>query len=292
MNPLYLLLFSFCFFQTHSLVAHAQNNSCGFGRMEVVGPNEACLNDGVDLIVDADSTNFNYRWFSDSTALDTISDSTSAYIQVISDTTIYLKAYKNDSCESTFITWKIKCEKEKPTACFSYCAEGDLTYQFYDLSQTATSWRWEFGRIGTGFKIKNPFLTFSQEGFWTIYSYVSNICGSDIFETEIFVYEDSIGLCDTPKTFLSNKEKEYGIYPIIQLFPNPSTSIVSINVSDARDAERLELYNATGQKVYSEKLVNNNSQLMVDQYPNGMYQLKIFSSDNSLIGRGKIVVAK
>jgi PKD repeat protein len=292
MNPLYLLLFSFSLFLNQNLVTHAQNNSCGFGRIEVVGPNEACSNGGVDLIVDADSTNFNYRWFSDSTALDKISDTTYAFIQVISDTTIYLKAYKNDTCESAIVSWKIKCVKEKPTACFSYCSEGNLRSQFYDLSRNSNYWRWNFGDRGEDSYIQNPNYAFGQEGKAIIFFICGNVCGSDSIKTEIMVEDIFKRPCDTPKTFLSNKEKEYGIDPIIKLFPNPSTSIVTVNVTDAKDAERLELYNATGQKVYSEKLVNNNSQLMVDQYPNGMYQLKIFSSDNSLIGRGKIVVVK
>ncbi|GGG59242.1 hypothetical protein GCM10010976_32490 [Bizionia arctica] len=71
---------------------------------------------------------------------------------------------------------------------------------------------------------------------------------------------------------------EYSIDEGIQLYPNPASSNKPSVISSKYPIDKIDIYNTTGQLVYSTKNVNNNKYSLITQdLPTGVYILKIHS---------------
>jgi Pregnancy-associated plasma protein-A/Secretion system C-terminal sorting domain len=72
----------------------------------------------------------------------------------------------------------------------------------------------------------------------------------------------------------------------LQLYPNPATSLVSVQTSDSLFVPlNLGIYNSMGQKVMSARLTQHLQQINVEQLPTGIYYIKSENSRNRHIAR-------
>ena len=70
----------------------------------------------------------------------------------------------------------------------------------------------------------------------------------------------------------------------IDVFPNPTTGILNINVTDANSS--IELFDVIGNRVYVNTLIKGNNIVDLSSLPNGSYFLKV----NSKIA--KVILSK
>ncbi len=69
------------------------------------------------------------------------------------------------------------------------------------------------------------------------------------------------------------------VFPKIDIYPNPSSGIV--NISSFENIDNIEIYDVLGKLIYnSDDIVNNFLKLDISDYPDGLYLIKIKSSDN------------
>ena len=71
------------------------------------------------------------------------------------------------------------------------------------------------------------------------------------------------------------------------VYPNPGKDVLNIEVRDA--ADRVEVYDLTGRKVFENKIFGNQIAINTEAWPSGMYFWKIYSTSGStaLIKTGK-----
>ena len=71
------------------------------------------------------------------------------------------------------------------------------------------------------------------------------------------------------------------------VYPNPGKDVLNIEVRDA--ADRVEVYDLTGRKVFENKIFGNQIAINTEAWPSGMYFWKIYSTSGStaLIETGK-----
>lgn len=81
------------------------------------------------------------------------------------------------------------------------------------------------------------------------------------------------------------------VFSNITLSPNPARDIVQLKIGGADEAYSLSLYNLTGQKLWSSKVVTGNNKIVtigLNDFSKGVYLLKI---DKDLASR-TIKIAK
>lgn len=77
------------------------------------------------------------------------------------------------------------------------------------------------------------------------------------------------------------------------IYPNPAEEYVSIDLPIMYNKGTLQAYNMQGQLVKSAAITTGGTQsFSISDMPNGIYQLVVYSSNNKLLGREKLVVAR
>ncbi len=79
------------------------------------------------------------------------------------------------------------------------------------------------------------------------------------------------------------------------LYPNPNNGIFTIqaNSQQLMANGQVEIYNILGEKVYSESNIQNPTfNIDLSSQPNGIYLYRVLNENGSLIGEGKVVIAK
>jgi len=72
---------------------------------------------------------------------------------------------------------------------------------------------------------------------------------------------------------------EFLIETDVTIFPNPTSDILQV---DGNNISRIQVYSVTGQELANSDHTNENSvQLDVSAYPEGMYFLKVFNSNQA-----------
>jgi len=66
-----------------------------------------------------------------------------------------------------------------------------------------------------------------------------------------------------------------GISPNFKIYPNPARDLVNIDIEYFRQEEQLEIFNVLGQKLYESQIVGNFYQLNTNDWPSGIYIVKI-----------------
>ncbi len=74
----------------------------------------------------------------------------------------------------------------------------------------------------------------------------------------------------------------------ITIYPNPNNGILNIQTGTTLENGSIEIYNVLGEKVYSEKIKEQNTQLDISNLSNGIYQARVLSN-NGVIYQSKIV---
>jgi len=66
------------------------------------------------------------------------------------------------------------------------------------------------------------------------------------------------------------------------VYPNPATEIINIEISDMSYKYKAELYDGSGKLVYADNLTGK-SDINISQLPAGVYYLKIFNDHGSVL---------
>ncbi len=88
----------------------------------------------------------------------------------------------------------------------------------------------------------------------------------------------------------------------ISIYPNPSRGVFSLQIVNLQffsSNNEIQIYNMLGEKVYSQIITKeaigiNSVRMTIDlnSQPNGIYIYRVLSTDNSLIGQGKLVIQR
>jgi len=81
--------------------------------------------------------------------------------------------------------------------------------------------------------------------------YGSDSGGNYQEETSMIYYKKGDDVCGTPNYIISNVESN-SIYRDISIFPNPSTGVIQLDISD-NEIDLLQVYDITGKQVYVKK---------------------------------------
>ncbi|MBN2778383.1 MAG: PKD domain-containing protein [Bacteroidales bacterium] len=168
---------------------------------------------------------------------------------------------------------------EEPIADFNYIANGSII-SFTNNSTAADSFVWDFGDETSSTEI-NPVHIFSESGNYTVKLTASSECGTDEFETEIFV--------ETGIQQSNNKT--------ISAFPNPASGniiiesqekISAIKVTDI-SGKIISIFKSDGNKKEMdncEKLEIERKNINISSLKQGIYIVEVIDiNDNTNIFR-------
>jgi PKD repeat protein len=168
--------------------------------------------------------------------------------------------------KSTSFLWK----QHKPTANFTSITNG-LAVNFTDTSTGATSWFWDFGD-GTTSNLQSPTHTYATLGNYTVNLYVENLNKSwDELNRSISL--NTMGLPDNSNAFF-------------QMYPNPSSNIVTVSLSNISSNIKYQIIDYSG-KIVRENSIQNCTDFTFDtsDLAKGLYFIKVNSNENNSIGK-------
>lgn len=145
----------------------------------------------------------------------------------------------------------------------------------------------EFKNVPDGnFLIKVVKPTLNQDS--TVFLTIAKATGDTLYEgLKLCIDSVSIGICAP----LMLKKISTADYPI-KIFPNPSNGNLEMRMANAYDFTNGELfiYNLLGEKIYSQKILNANSQFLNLNLENGIYFLQVKTKDKNYFQ--KVVIEK
>jgi PKD repeat protein len=121
---------------------------------------------------------------------------------------------------------------------------------FTDLSENAYYWNWEFeGAIPETSTEQNPQVTYYNAGTYPV---------------KLTVYSEDSICSDFKRTnnYIVITKSDENLMEGIEVFPNPTTSILNINVPDGKDY-KIEIIGADGKQVYMSQTGNGNGNIDV-----------------------------
>ncbi len=157
-----------------------------------------------------------------------------------------------------FDVWRIDTYDEVDAiANFDYYID-DLTVNFENLSEHATSWEWNID--GTIYIEENPSHTFPSSGIYEVILTVY-VCNGDVQEmtASIAVTSD-----------LSNEKHSLAR---VELYPNPTVSNLTIQTSDNQQKE-IVLMDKHG-KILFKHFMKESSTIDLSNYENGIYLITV-----------------
>ena len=149
-----------------------------------------------------------------------------------------------------------------PVAAFSYSSL-DLTVYFENSSVFSETYFWSFGD-GYYSDLADPWHTYDTTGYYYVYLITINECGTDTACQVIFVNFSAID--------------EQGNV-VFSVYPNPAISQISI--SSQQPATKLSITDMFGRvRDEFENIIAFPLQIDVSAYQEGMYIIRIFTTDN------------
>ncbi len=156
----------------------------------------------------------------------------------------------------------------KPQAGFN--AGGDTSIyvgdsvQFYDGSlYKPTSWHWTFeGGTPETSTEENPIVYYYEEGLFTVELVVENPAGIDTITKNDYIEVGTTGI--DPKEVAS-----------FRVFPNPSNGIIHLQPENMNGADKVSIFNISGEKVREVKINNNNISINMKDLPDGIYLIEM-----------------
>jgi PKD repeat protein len=165
-----------------------------------------------------------------------------------------------------------------PVADFIY-NQNVNTVQFSDSSQNATNWSWNFGDSQSSNQ-QNPSHTYLSGGTYTVILTSTNSCGTDTATAIISIIE----------TGINNLVENSGI----SVFPDPSDGQFTVFVSTPAQELEIDVEDVNGKLLQKNTFMNtlpgSNFPINVNEFENGIYFLRVYSSDFS--AGQKIVIRK
>jgi len=82
--------------------------------------------------------------------------------------------------------------------------------------------------------------------------------------------------------------------PSVNFFPNPASNFLNVNFSNiqAQDVVNINIYNALGQLMYSEKVDPLNEKMDVSFLSNGIYLVQLKDEKNTVFQNKKLIIEK
>ena len=226
-----------------------------------------------------DSTNdYSFEWeYGDGSPVDSVEHGLNTYssigvtsynVRLVSEFSGYSMP---NSCKDTY-----NGVIEKPDLQADFTTSINLgVVQCTDKSVDAKEWRWDFGDGATD-TVQSPSHTYSASGIYTIKQWASSKGCIDSALSTVQIVSTGI-----------NELQSLGI----QLYPNPTSSTVHIDLSQYSGASIDELtlswFNFVGQRVKEEKVVLNGQRLFttsIATLSKGSYLLKIHNGGQIVIG--------
>lgn len=141
------------------------------------------------------------------------------------------------------------------------------TVQFIDNTTGATAWSWDFGD-GTSSTLQNPSHTYTDSGLYVVTLTVTGSGGCSGSITTDITATGIVGL-----------DSDLEALGTITLFPNPSTSIFTLELSlDQAAYADLSVFDTMGKSIFQQRtdyLQYGKTAIDLSQYPDGIYYLKI-----------------
>jgi hypothetical protein len=137
------------------------------------------------------------------------------------------------------------------------------------IANGATTYSWNTGATTQGI-IVTPTTTTSYTVTGT-----QGLCSTD------YVITQNVSTCTGINQELANNAG-------VIIFPNPNTGIINVIVADVSAPTKIEIMDALGRLVLTNKLLTNTSVISTSELANGVYVYRIVTS-NGIIKQGKLV---
>jgi hypothetical protein len=132
---------------------------------------------------------------------------------------------------------------------------------------------------------------FSQQDSNRIYTYWANGAG---YSVASLTDAQDLGTITSGTYLLSSSligiAEQHSTSSLISLFPNPASESISF-VSSGTKISTIEIYDVTGNVITAEQVVNDNTNVNVSNYANGIYFFRAIDANGNVIDRGKFNVA-
>ena len=226
-----------------------------------------CEGTSTDLVY-AGGSGSSFEWYTASCGGTSVGTGNNLTISPTTTTTYYGRwenSCGNSNCESVTVIVNANA-----TASFSYIQNG-LDVDFTSLATNANSWDWNFGD-GNSDVIANPSHTYASYGTYNVTLTVNNAngCGPD---------------SDTQAIDLIVSVESNNISDFVNVYPNPNNGQFEVKVvSNENEEISINLYNVSGQIIYSDKLSKTAGEFThkvdVSSIAKGLYNVQIIRNNN------------
>ena len=247
-------------------------------------PSPVCA--GVNIVLNVTNVvNSTIHWFKANGSFLSIGASyTIPHIETID--TVLAQALGTNTCKSRVVQTIVV--PQKPAGDFmsvkTILNSGDVI-QFNNLTAGGSTWYWDFGD-GSNSTSQSPHHYFYNPGYYTITLIATSIVGCI----------DTVTKNNYIQVLLGSGVNEYSILKDVQLFPNPTSGIFSIQViSDKGIANsQIEIYNIYGECIYEQAIsdkgtANSNNPnglsrttINLSEAKNGIYILQIMKDNEKV----------
>lgn len=162
---------------------------------------------------------------------------------------------------------------------FTYTTNG-MVVQFSKNGTGCNNFVWDFGNGNTSTINPNPVVTYATAGTYGVCLECNGQPAECVKCVNISLPSNSTGGVGIEE--LSNSK-------YIRIFPNPNNGIFIIDINENTNETDIDIFNTTGQKVYTNKIIE--PQLYLTELPSGVYDLQL-KNKNGDVRHGKINIIK
>ena len=176
----------------------------------------------------------------------------------------------------TFImTDFIEVKLGKPVANFTASTtrgQAPLKIDFEDKSTNSPSaWVWEFaGGIPKSSNKQSPRVTYYEPGKYTVKLLASNENGATQVEKVGFI-----------QVFKINGIAEAKFNEVFELYPNPATTVVNLNVK-VPGYNKVQIFDMQGKYINSEDISEDKLAIDISDYKKGLYNLFLYGEEGKV----------
>ena len=88
-------------------------------------------------------------------------------------------------------------------------------------------------------------------------------------------------------TLLTGTDDEISDFHSVNIYPNPASNSITIEVPDASGEKRISVYNSNGQRVIDQIVASGYSTIYISNLPPGLFSLSI--SDGKTLSTGRFI---
>jgi len=177
---------------------------------------------------------------------------------------------------------------------FDYVRYGGLIH-FYDSSNYASSWHWDFGD-GVTSNLKNPMHFYANDGIYDVTLIASNPCGMDTVIKTIRANSrvpDVKGWANKMREEVTESDDDFNSSDVngFEIYPNPVTDFGNVEITVIHPGNvKIQLCNSMGQSI--KEILNqyikegkHRFYMSVNDLPRGVYYVNMYSLDEIISKR-------